>query len=229
MGITATNASGPDLGTETADRYLRREGPVTGSVKLSPRHPSTTTPARAAPLRPRDWVHAALAFAATAASVAAVHQFALPVFHVPSSSMEPTLRPGDRIVVETMSVNLSGAGALNRGDIVVFSGAGGFDAPGEAGVYVKRIVALPGETVACCDDAGRVTVNGIGLDESYLTDLTSPFGPFEVPDQQLFVLGDHRSVSDDSRGRGTVPVGDVIGRVVAVGWPASRIGAVPSP
>jgi len=204
---------------------------VTGSVRTSPRHSSTATgpAAQASPLRLRDWLRAGVAFIATVAAVAAVHQLALPVFHVPSSSMEPTLRPGDRIVVETVSVDLRGAGALERGDVVVFSGAGGFDAPGEEGVYVKRVVALPGETVACCDSAGRVTVDGIGLDESYLADPTSPFGPFEVPEQQLFVLGDLRSASDDSRLRGAVPVGDVIGRVVAIGWPGSRIGAVRGP
>ncbi|MGZ5399412.1 MAG: signal peptidase I [Nocardioides sp.] len=166
----------------------------------------------------------------TIAVVAAVMQFVVPVFHVPSSSMEPTLRPGDRIVVEAASVHLRGVNALDRGDVVVFSGVGGFDAPGEtARVYVKRIVALPGETVACCDEAGRVTIDGVGLEESYVADPTSPFGPFEVPAQQLFVLGDFRSASDDSRFRGTVPVRDVIGRVVAIGWPASRIGAVAGP
>lgn len=182
------------------------------------------------PLRSRDWVRAGLAGAVTVAAASAVHQVALPVFHVLSSSMEPTLRPGDRIVVETVSVDLHGVSALHRGDVVVFSGVGGFDPPGEESrVYVKRIVALPGETVACCDAAGRVTVDGLGLEEGYVADPTSPFGPVTVPEQHLFMLGDLRSVSDDSRLRGPVPVGDVIGRVVAVGWPASRIGAVSSP
>jgi signal peptidase I len=172
-------------------------------------------------------------------------------FVIPTGSMEPTLRVGERVLVSPAAATLRG---MRRGDVVVFDGSGVFDprpAPpsstlaraGRAvaaavGVpvgsrdYVKRVIGLPGDRVACCDDVGRVMVNGRPLDEPYVHpgDAASldRFSVF-VPAGRLWVMGDHRSASADSRahlgdpGGGTVPTGRVVGLVVAVSWPPSDI------
>ncbi|GAA4965333.1 signal peptidase I [Kineococcus glutinatus] len=173
-------------------------------------------------------------------------------FSIPSDSMDPTLVPGERVVVLRSAV----AGDISRGDVVVFDGAGTFaPAPepatgpariGEAaGVllgfrpgevdFVKRVVGLPGDRVTCCDDTGRITVNGEPLEEPYVHPGDAPSEvrfDIEVPAGRLWLMGDHRSDSADSRahlgdpGGGTVAVDDVIGRVVAVTWPLSALRTV---
>jgi signal peptidase I len=110
--------------------------------------------------------------------------------------------------------------------------------------FVKRVIGIPGDSVRCCDLRGRVTVNGQPLAESYLDEDTrdedtpvdqEKFGPVTVPSGRLFVLGDHRSVSADSREYvkdrwfGTIPVGQVIGRAFVRVWPVSHWGWLPVP
>jgi signal peptidase I len=174
-------------------------------------------------------------------------------FVIPSSSMEPGLRVGDRVLVARW-------GSVDRGDVVVFDGAGVFSAdpvppasgPARVGRalasalgvpvgerdFVKRVIGLPGDRVVCCDAAGRLSVNGQALDEPYLApgDAASAVRfDVAVPAGRLWVMGDHRSVSGDSRshlgdpGGGTVPLDQVVGRVVSVWWPlarASRVGRI---
>jgi signal peptidase I len=171
-------------------------------------------------------------------------------FAVPSGSMENTLRVGDRIVVDKLAYTFGDH--VRRGDVVVFDGRGSFqadDAPGPGGFgealrqlgsylglaapaesdYVKRVVGVGGDRVTCCDPQGRITVNGVAVDESgYLfpgdTASTVPFDVV-VPDGKLWVMGDHRSESADSRehmgepGGGFVPEDKVIGRAFVVVWP----------
>jgi signal peptidase I len=94
--------------------------------------------------------------------------------------------------------------------------------------YIKRVIGLPGETVQCCDSQGRVEVNGVGLNEPYIyvdpgmTDTNKTFGPVVVPKGELWVMGDHRNMSQDSRFVKAVPEKDVIGRAFVVIWPPSR-------
>ena len=96
--------------------------------------------------------------------------------------------------------------------------------------YIKRVIGLPGDTVRCCDAQGRVTVNGVGLNEPYIyldpgmTDSNKEFGPVTVPKGRLWVMGDHRNGSTDSRliTPSTVPENDVIGRAFVIVWPPSR-------
>jgi signal peptidase I len=146
---------------------------------------------------------------------------------VPSGSMEQGLRPGDRILVDKLAYDL---GPVRRGDVVVFDGQDSFSTGSET--FVKRVVGVGGDTVVCCDRRGRITVDGVPLDESgYLFpgDAPSAF-PFSirVPAGRLFVLGDHRSESADSRahlgdpGGGFVPVSRVIGRVDWIILPLSH-------
>lgn len=142
-------------------------------------------------------------------------------FYIPSPSMVPTLKVGDRVLVNKISYKLHD---IHRGDIIVFK------APPEAQSgnikdLVKRVVGLPGDTVEARDD-GRVYVNDRLLDEPYLPDGTRTLDmpPTKVPAGQLFMMGDNRTASRDSRYFGTIAKSSVIGRVFVRIWPPGRIG-----
>ena len=181
-------------------------------------------------------------------------------FSIPSGSMEDTLQVGDRVLVERVTPRF---GTIERGDIVVFDGTDSFSpeidtsqqtslvsrglapltqllgfGPAKETDFIKRVIAVGGDRVMCCDDQGRVTVNGQPLDEPYLYpgDVPSEIS-FDVivPEGRLWVMGDHRSSSADSRahlgdpGGGTVSVDRVIGRAFLISWPLSRVGTLGSP
>ncbi|OIV36731.1 signal peptidase I [Mangrovactinospora gilvigrisea] len=147
-------------------------------------------------------------------------------FTVPSASMENTLKPGDRLIVDKLSY---ASHPPRRGDVLVFDGD---DAFGGGGDYVKRVIGIGGDTVRCCDADGRITVNGRPLHESgYLYPHNAPSKTrfsVTVPKGRLWVMGDHRADSSDSRdhlgdpGGGMVPLDMVVGRVDWVVWPVSR-------
>lgn len=209
--------------------------------------------------RRRGWSRSARLCAAAASLLSAlllISEFAVQPFLIPSASMTPTLAAGDRILVDKLAYRIGNS--PGRGDVVVFDGRGSFmdeEATGgnpvtgllrEAGAavglmrpsetdYVKRVIGVGGDRVRCCDKRGRIEVNGVPLDEGYLHDGDDPSAvPFdiEVPQGRLWVMGDHRSDSSDSRdhlgdaGGGTVPVERVIGRADAIAWPPDRWGAV---
>lgn len=142
-------------------------------------------------------------------------------FAVPSNSMDPTVRSGDRLLAQ----RVDGAD-VRRGDIVVFNDAVWGDVP-----MLKRVVGVGGDTVACCDGKGRLTVNGEPVDEPYLGGRkASPTGfDAKVPGDRLFLLGDNRNTSMDSRThlsdqQGTVPRSAVTARVDGTAWPMGRVG-----
>ncbi|MEY9966389.1 signal peptidase I [Streptacidiphilus sp. MAP12-16] len=162
-----------------------------------------------------------------------VNAFVAQPFVIPSGSMEGALRIGDRVVVDKLAYRFS---APQRGDVVVFDGRGSFvdagvvDAgDGSGDDFVKRVIGVGGDTVTCCDTKGRLSVDGVPLDEGgYLYPGDAPSAihfSIKVPAGRLFVLGDHRSVSRDSRdhlgepGGGMVPVDKVTGRVDWVVFP----------
>ncbi|MFI9436799.1 MULTISPECIES: signal peptidase I [Streptosporangium] len=152
--------------------------------------------------------------------------FVVQPFKIPSESMENTLREGDRVVVNKLH------GETERGDVVVFKGWPGGDT-------IKRVIAVGGDTVKCCDAQNRITVNGVPIDEkAYLhPDDFAAGGKFEkvVPKGRLWVMGDHRSASADSRdheeqeGEGTISEDDVIGRAFAIFWPFSHATVLSTP
>ncbi len=204
-----------------------------------------------------------------------VKTFVVQAFYIPSSSMEDTLLTGDKVLVSKVAFRFR---QIQRGDIVVFNGAGSWvalpqaappssnpvlrlydatlrpvlrsvaglfgEAPGQTD-FVKRVIGVAHDHVACCNARGQLTVNGVAVQEkSYLyprdTSSSAPpsySGRFSVivPAGRLWVLGDYRSVSDDSRlhtadpGNGTIPADEVIGRAFLIVWPLSRLRVLPIP
>jgi signal peptidase I len=161
----------------------------------------------------RRWVLLALVLALARAWV-------LQPYAVDGASMEPTLHGGERLVVSPLPYALHPA---RRGDVVVFH------PPHDPDVaYVKRVVGLPGERVAI--RGGAVVVDGVRLDEPYLRGASTPCcGGCEwaVPEDAVFVLGDHCSNSNDSRDFGLVPVDAIVGEVVLVAWPPTGLDVRP--
>jgi signal peptidase I len=173
-----------------------------------------------------------------------IKTFLIQAFYIPSESMEPTLRPGDRVLVCRICMHLSD---LHRGDVIVFSDPHPVPGAGRGAIggalhwlaegigvaqpenpdYIKRVIGLPGDKVEL--NNGRLFVNGERVHEPYLSPETDrrPYGPKTVPDGMLFVLGDNRAHSGDSRfpppeGVGWVPIDKVIGKAFVTVWPPSR-------
>lgn len=184
-------------------------------------------------------------------------------FYIPSGSMENTLQLNDRIFVNVVEPTF---GPLERGDIVVFedakgwlpaqpdTGGGPADAVHDALAFVgvlpdrtdqhliKRVIGVGGDTVACCDASGRVTVNGEALDEqeAYLFPGSAPSDTefeVDVPEDHYFVLGDHRDASADARVHLTEVVDngafishdDVVGTAFVIAWPLDRFQLLHNP
>jgi signal peptidase I len=159
----------------------------------------------------------------------AVKTWALQAFWIPSGSMEPTLQVDDRVLVNKISYDIED---VERGDIIVFERPEGWGV-GDIKDLIKRVIALPGETVGVVD--GVVHIDGQPLDEPYLADGTLTPDFFDesgcvptcvVPEDHLFVLGDNRTNSDASNHFGFVPFDDVVGRAVVRVWPPGEIGGL---
>jgi signal peptidase I len=208
---------------------------------------------RASRRRVPAWLEFVLLTAVALGLALLVKTFLVQMFFVPSESMEPELVTDDKLLVE--KVSLWGDRSVARGDVVVFRDPDGWLGPppplnplqqalSVVGLYpsgghlVKRVVAVGGDTVACCDDDGRVTVNGTPLREGYLPDQVEPSESefsVEVPEDRLWMMGDNRDNSEDSRfhqdtpGGGTVPESAVVGKVWGVVWPWSRWDRLETP
>ncbi len=179
-----------------------------------------------------------------------IKTFVVQPFYIPSGSMEQTLRVDDRVLVNKMIYHFRD---VKRGEIVVFNIEGtGFqrlatplNPPGNVvsrafrnlenlfGLgpnnkdFIKRVIAIGGDTVACCDSQGRVTVNGKALDEPYVyrpgpDEANKRFGPVTIAKANLWVMGDHRNNSEDSRVGGQIPQSKVIGQAFVRVWPISK-------
>ena len=188
-----------------------------------------------------------------------IKTYAIQAFFIPSASMENTLDIGDRVLINKLVYDFRG---IHRGDIVVFDGNGSWDfnqppdnsniisrfwgdiegivgISHDSTIYIKRVIGLPGDHVACCNAKGQVTVNGVALSEqSYLYPGNAPSTDrfnITVPQGRLWVMGDHRAVSYDSRGHmgdpggGTIPESAVLGRAFVIIWPPSRWGFLDIP
>jgi signal peptidase I len=212
------------------------------------------------------WQETILLLAVAILLAVGVKAFFVQSFYIPSESMEPGLVKNDRILVEKPSYWF--AGAPQRGDVIVFEDPGGWldaeESAGPSGLFgkvmarvglypagghlVKRVIGVPGDTIHCCDQQGRLVVNGHPLDESAevarsgqrcdgpeVADCARAWTVGPVPSGDLFVMGDNRTHSADSAyhvchpravGCGTgpvfVPVADVVGKVATLVWPPDR-------
>ena len=182
-----------------------------------------------------------------------VKTWLLQSFYIPSGSMRNTLVEDDRVVVSKLTPSPF---EIERGDVVVFEDPGGWLPPNhtvpetsglsrvltwvgvlpedEGNHLIKRVIGLPGDTVECCTADGRIMVNGTPVDEPYLFPGAPPSSrvfDITVPDDGLWVMGDNRDHSSDSRfhdgpantgDEGSIPISGVVGRAFAVIWPLSR-------
>jgi signal peptidase I len=251
--------SGPEAGLDAAPEAGLDAAPEAG-LDAAPEAGRDAAPGK----RKKSWRQLMMIVVAAIVLMLLLKAFVVQVYRIPSSSMEDTLLTGDRVLVNKLVYHVRDIG---RGDIVVFSGQGSWgsttgapdpDPPGnpvlravddvlaDIGVYttqtyyIKRVIGLPGDHVTCCTD-GRVTVNGIPLDEtSYLFPDARPSNQLfsvVVPRGRLWVMGDNRAISDDSRGHmfsgfpdaGTVPENEVAGRAFLIIWPPSQFGDLPIP
>ena len=192
----------------------------------------------------RGWRFVVGALAAAALITLVVRATVVDFFYIGSTSMESTLNPGDGLLVNRLAYRDS---EIQRGDVVIFDGRGSFlpyqrpgaldslawalRLAGKDSVYVKRVIGVGGDTVSCCSPDGRLVVNGTPIDEPYILHGNKPSDlefDVKIPEGRLWVMGDHRSVSEDSRallgapGGGMIPVDRVIGKVTDVIWPLDR-------
>ena len=214
------------------------------------------------------WQESILLLAVALALAIVIKAFFIQAFYIPSESMEPGLVKNDRILVEKWSY--WGSGTPQRGDIIVFKDPGDWLGKEESGgpssrltqvlekigLYpagghlVKRVIGVAGDTIVCCDKQGRISVNGVPLNEPYLKNAAQCNGPMigchwtdgPVPEGQLFVMGDHRDDSADSSfhmcrttatdcvpGDEFVPVDLVVGKVFVLVWPKDHFGWIKRP
>ncbi len=148
-----------------------------------------------------------------------IKTFLFQAFYIPSVSMEPTLKVKDRVIVNKLSYDFHD---VRRGDIVVFK-----NPPGEESATVKdlikRVIALPGETVEA--HGGRIQINGQNLKEPYLQDgvTTGEIQPHTVPPGHVWVMGDNRPNSKDSRYFGAIDEDLIVGRAFIRVWPIPKL------
>ena len=226
-------------------------------------------PARARRRPMSAWRELPILIVVALAIALVIKTFVVQPFYIPSSSMENTLRVGDKVLVNKLVYHFR---SIEPGDVIVFNGVGSWNpappasAPAHdpvvraydatlkplfhsiAGLfgtpvgqtdYIKRVIGVPGDRVACCNAQGLVTVNGVPLHESsYLYPGAVPSEirfNIVVPPGRLWVMGDNRTISDDSRlrmtdpGHGTVPESQVVGRAFLIVWPPSHWRVLPIP
>jgi signal peptidase I len=170
-----------------------------------------------------------------------IKTFLVQAFYIPSASMEPTLQPGDRVLVDKLSYSLHG---VHRGDIVVFKKPADDDDPGVTDL-IKRVIGLPGETIASGPN-GEILVNGHAISQPWLTPSAEaapgppitnrnqlgqpdcantgpPVNYCVIPQGDYFMMGDNRGDSSDSRAIGPIPKSLLVGRAFVLVWPLSRI------
>ena len=196
------------------DPFDRRPG--AGTVVDAPR-PPVTAPEKSSFRSGMEWI---LIIAGALLVALIVKATLIQAFYIPSESMVPTLKVGDRVLVNKVSYKLHD---IHRGDIVVFERP-----PGETDPHIKdlikRVIGLPGETLEARD--GRVFVDGKALHEPYLAQgtITSNLPPTKIAAKHYLVLGDNRSNSRDSRVFHAIPKSLIVGRAFVRVWPLGSLG-----
>jgi signal peptidase I len=251
-------------GRRSADPPVEPSAAATGtqpSVPAAPTSRSTAVRTRRAKPKHKSFLRELPGIVITALVISVlIKTFLVQAFYIPSGSMENTLLVNDRVLVNKLADKPD---EIHRGDVIVFRDPGGWlngpqtasrggllglvrdglvfvglaPAAGEEDL-IKRVIGVGGDKVVCCDAQHRVTVNGVPLDEPYVypgDKASEETFSKTVPAGELWVMGDHRSVSEDSRfhteqpGKGFVPVDDVIGRAFVIVWPLDRTSALRRP
>ncbi|MFD0273963.1 signal peptidase I [Kitasatospora sp. NPDC127111] len=255
-GDRAGDATGDRAGDATGDKTGDKTGDAAGENGETAE--SGTTERKKRPF----WQELPILVVIALLLSLAVKTFFVQAFSIPSGSMQPALEKGDRVLVDKLTPWFGAT--PERGEVVVFRDPGGWleTAPQESGNSVvravtkalgvvglmpsadekdliKRVIAVGGDTVEC-NSGSPVKVNGVPLDEPYLYPGATPCddapaGTVKVPEDRLWVMGDHRNDSSDSRFHvngpdgGFVPVDNVIGRAFVVAWPVSHWAALSVP
>jgi signal peptidase I len=240
--------------TEDGPRAAADPRPASGAESTTGSKPAAPSVRTRRPAQRKSFLRELPGIVITALVISVlIKTFLVQAFYIPSGSMENTLLVNDRVLVNKLADKPD---EIHRGDVIVFRDPGGWlggtgesthgslvNAIRDALVFVglapaageedliKRVIGVGGDKVVCCDDGGHITVNGKPLDEPYVYPGDEPSGEkfsVTVPKDELWVMGDHRSVSEDSRahqqqpGKGFVPVDDVIGRAFTIVWPLDR-------
>jgi signal peptidase I len=190
--------------------------------RADPASPDGDRPAPAAPAATarhtvRTMIEWVLVIAGALVVALLIKTFLFQAFYIPSESMEPTLIDRDRVIVNKLSYRLH---PVNRGDLVVFDRPPN-EPPTEIDELIKRVIALEGETIEGRD--GVVYIDGQRLHEPYVADGNfGSFGPVTVPDGHVFVMGDNRTNSRDSRIFGPIDEDLIVGRAFVRVWPIGR-------
>lgn len=188
------------------------------------------------------WLELPLLILVALAIAVVIKTFLMQAFWIPSSSMEDTLEINDRVLVNKLAYRI---GSIDRGHVVVFDDPRGTSEADEPFLgalvrnvaeavglstprseFIKRVIGLPGETVEVRDNT--VFVDGTALYEPYVRpgSVMPDFGPVTVPADEVFVMGDNRSASQDSRFFGPIPQEDIVGRAFVIIWPPGRWGGL---
>lgn len=142
---------------------------------------------------------------------------------IPSESMLPTLKVGDRLIVDKISYEIKGINGIKTGDIIVFNPPPSANIKKEA--LIKRVIGLPGETISIKN--GTVYINGMPFNEPYIMEKPrQDFQPYLVPENTVFVMGDNRNDSFDSRFWGPLPIQNIIGKADFRYYPLHEIGTL---
>jgi signal peptidase I len=202
-----------------------------------------SAPKHAVPRRRRRYLRELsilLVLAVIAALV--IRTYVLQTFYIPSGSMEHTVNVNDRVLVNKLVYDFR---APKRGEVIVFTSPRSWRITPNEDAFIKRVIGVGGDHVVCCDSQGRLVINGVSLDEPYLDSdggagLAASPDRFDivVPAGRLWVMGDNRFFSGDSREQyeetgnidaSTIPVDSVIGRAILLFWPLGQASGFPVP
>jgi signal peptidase I len=212
--VSNPTTSDPPISHETGPDFVPAPPPPEPPTLVEP----GSTSGRSGWRNAIEWI---VIIAAALAVALVVKTFLFQAFYIPSESMEPTLKPGDRVLVNKLSYHLH---PIHRGDIVVFKRPPGETSDPAIKDLIKRVIGLPGDTIETVND--QVWINGHPIKEPYLVagTPTTSLVKHKIAPGEYFVMGDNRTNSKDSRFIGAIPGSLIVGRAFVRVWPLSALG-----